>query len=327
MENIKAKRLEKLAEIRSLIDADVAEFNTLLGEGKSTAEIDAKTAEHKKEYNKLKELTVYDEFLSNPNPMYAAVSSPVYYALGIKDERDDGVVSYRKVIDDVKKRVDLEKFIEFGKIDKSIRYEVEVFNHRLTLRAAEELSFTPEEIATISDKHHMSDAARKRFAEETTAEKIPTSNTSIVNQMQAIVDKILFIDDGAGKNKVKCLSCDAKFLVMTYTKKSKDMLFMKTGSTSDVFDSLLQGMYRILAGKSYSLEYKADKLKVAAPAVTPAIALAPAPAPTATEPTVTEPTATEPTATETAAAASVTADVAKTTGKKSGKKGDKAVAA
>lgn len=234
---------EALESVRkALADKDLA------GYGKAMAVLTAKVKILNESISRVK----YAEFLATEHPIVAAVKEFYIETVKIKESRDkeDGSITGVN-LEKKKSRIDLEKFCEFGELDKTWSYDCGKLLALLTLRETDVYAIKPTELAKKS--YYFISQVRAKKEGET-----PDSNTQIVRLLQKIIDEAIFVDDGSGKNVYKCTNHDLAFIQDAVTKmdtKEKCTIAMlnerqfKTVMMS-VFAHCLGEAYKVKAAKS-----------------------------------------------------------------------------
>lgn len=249
-------KAEILAELRTNVHTASVDYTNALEakdmDALNGAEEALKEAEN--EYAAEKAIQMYDEFGAEENPMIAAVTKHDYPILGHKVLKEDGKVIGIEVIEDKERQVDLVKMCKYLKLPHNWQYKVEKFNQLLRLRAAQELKLPKADVDAISQSFYMNKLAREIDMGGT-----PTSNTQICKQLQEIVDDMIFVDNGKGKNTYKVNNHDVAYLLMCYTGKGKATLAVKTQRHNVMHRLIADIEHRVVTGKSYSLEYKVAK--------------------------------------------------------------------
>lgn len=248
--------LKRLAELRKEIEGYIDDYNKAMKENDlaKAMSIEAKLRETEGEYAAEKATEVFNELAKAENPIKAAVEKHSYLVVGHRAEREEGVITGFVLVEDKVRQIDLVKFCKHCKLDTKWQYLVEKFNQLLALRAANELKLGKKEIAKISDSFYMNKLAR-----EVEMGGTPDSNTAICKQLQMIIDAVLFLDNGKGKNSVKANNHDIAYLLMCYTKRGKKKLSVAIAKNSFVHSLVMDVMHRIVTGKTYDLEYKMVK--------------------------------------------------------------------
>lgn len=247
---------KRLAELRKEIEGYIDDYNKAMRENDlaKAMSIEAKLKETEGEYAAEKATEVFNDLAKTENPIKAAIEKHSYLVIGHRNEREEGVVTGFSLVEDKVRQIDLVKFCKHNKLDTAWQYMVERFNQLLALRAANELKLSKAQIKKLSDSFYMNKLAKAVEMGET-----PDSNTSICKQLQMIIDAVLFIDNGKGKNSVKANNHDVAYLLMCYTKRGKNKLSVAVAKNSFVHSLVMDIMHRIVTGKTYDLEYKMIK--------------------------------------------------------------------
>lgn len=155
----------------------------------------------------------YSEILKSPTPIIAAVNAFYIDTVKIKEERGKDSEKVTGVnIEPKKSRIDLEKFCEFGDIDRTWAKLCNELLALLTLREVNVFAMKPADLAKHSN-YFIAQARAKKEGET------PDSNTQVVKLLQRIIDAAIFVDDGTGKNAYKCTNHDLAFIQDSVTKR------------------------------------------------------------------------------------------------------------
>lgn len=249
---------KEVAELATAITKKIAEYNDSLSKNdlKKTSKIEAELKELEKEYADSKLAQVIDEIAkkaeqTGENPIKLAIEKYQYEVLSHKTNRNEsGMVESIESTVRIR-QLDLVKFCKRCRIDTSWQYAVETFNQLLALRVANELKLSKKKILEICDSFNMNKLAKRAEAGET-----PDSNTQICKHLQAIIDKVLFEDNGKGKNKYSVNNHDVAYILHTYCKRSnKKVLSVAVAKNSFMHTLLMDVMHRVVTNKVYDLEY------------------------------------------------------------------------
>ncbi len=197
----------------------------------------------------------YSEFMKADAPMIAAVKQFYITLTKIKEERDkdgdsDAIIGVN--LEDKSARIDLEKFCEFARLDKTWARKCCELRDLLELRETELYALAPDKLASKS--FYFINAARKKKEGAT-----PDSNTQIVTKLQEIIDAAIFVDNGEGKNAYKCNNHDIAFIQDAVTKfdaKSKCSIAMLNERQ---FKTVMMSVFARCLGESYSVKTGATK--------------------------------------------------------------------
>jgi len=247
----------EIATIAEQINAKIKEYNESLKKNdlKKVSKAESELRELEKEYSSSMMAKVCDEIAeksekTGENPVKLAIEKYQYEVLSHKTNRDDnGAVesielAYRM------RQIDLVKFCKRCRLDTAWQYAVESFNQLLALRVATELKLSKKKILEICNSFNMNKLAERAEAGDT-----PASTTQICKKLQSIIDKILYVDNGKGKNKFSANSHDVAYILHTYCKRGKKTLSVAVAKNSFMHTLLVDVMHRIVTGKVYDLEY------------------------------------------------------------------------
>jgi len=195
------------------------------------------------------------------NPILEGIKLYTYPILRHKIIRDGEIITGMELVDDREKQIDLVKLCKFCGLPTLWAYKVEKAGELLCIRAAKELGMTTDEIKRIAKTYRMAKAA-----EEVDLGGTPTSNTQICKLVQKVIDEILFVDDGEGKNTYKANSHDVAYLLMCYTKRGRKQLSVTVAKANFLHGLIVDILHRITCGLKYGLEYQMVKEEKAEPA-------------------------------------------------------------
>lgn len=242
---------EILAERESAIDNKIAEYNRAV-KVKSAAElanIEQELKDEEVRYMEAKQIKIFAGLKEKENPILEACKMYRFEVLGHKINKTDGIITGAQK--EIKERqIDLLKLCKSALLDTDWYTDLGKFNQLLTLRAGKNLGMTDAKILDKCDSIYMRDLIK-----ELNAGKTPTSNTNVIKALQAIFDKLLFVDNGKGKNKYKVNNHDLGFIDMCYSKRSnKGRLTVSLAKTSFVNCLLMDIMYRVVNDLVYSID-------------------------------------------------------------------------
>lgn len=206
-----------------------------------------------KEINKVRCKVDYAKFLAEENPMIAAVKQFYINTLRVKESRskdDNTIVAVN--LEERKSRIDLEDFCDFGELPKKWANDAA---HLLALLALRETNVFAIKASDLSSKSfYFIQQARAKVEGKT-----PDSNTQIVKLLQEIIDEMIFVDNGEGKNAYKCTSHDLAFIHDAITKMdSKEKCTIATMNERQ-FKTVLMSVLAHCLGEAYKV--KAAKIK------------------------------------------------------------------
>lgn len=248
---------KELEEYKGDIEKNIAEYNTALSENDfakmAKAETALKTAESS--YAEAKEEEVFETLKSEENPVKAAIIRHSYNVVTHKVNRKKGVIIGYELVTDRLRQIDLLRVCKYCDLPTSWQYKVEKFNQLLALRTANDLKLPKSKVKEICDSFYMNKLAREIDLGGT-----PDSNTQICKQLQMVVDAILYVDNGKGKNLYRVNNHDVAYLLMVYTQRNnKKICSVKVAKNSYVHKLILDVMHRILTGGVYDLNYQMVK--------------------------------------------------------------------
>lgn len=202
-----------------------------------------------KEYAEQKAACIYADLGKSKTPILDAIK---LFKFTVPSHRviktDDGVISEIEV-GEKERYVDLYKMCSRNKLSLEWSHYVSRLNQLLCLRAAKELKYTDSERKQLAKTYYLSDVVKKIELGET-----PDSNNQICKLLQIVIDKLLYLDDGSGKNVYKCNNHDVAFLLALYTKKGKSALSVCVSKDKELRSIIASVLRRIVSGEKYSLE-------------------------------------------------------------------------
>lgn len=256
MENTRSKA-DILAEIKKNMEEEIANANKAIKDGNLVAYADAtvKLDSLKDEYEKIYSTIVYDELLKLDNSIVEAIKKYSYTTLRyreVKDKESHKVTGLE--LSEKERQIDLLKFCKYGELETKWQYKVEKFNFLMALRAARELGLTKTDLKNMQDKYYLDKSAR-----DIAMGKTPTSNTQVCKMLQAVIDSIIYEDNGNENNAYKCNNHDVAYLDMCYTKKGRESLSVAMAKNDFLRRLVMDVCHRIICNKKYSAEYKMIK--------------------------------------------------------------------
>lgn len=254
---------ERLTNLRENALKNVDEYTKAIhnNDFRSMNDLDLKLKDIEKEYIREKSKAVYEECLASDNPVLEAISRLTYKVIAHKDVKENGVLIERQLIVDKEREIDLLDLCKYSiqsknakQLDTKWEYPVMSLNQMFCLRSAQALGFTPDEVKRIETTYFMSQLAERVKVGET-----PVSNTQLCKALQKVIDGILFLDDGKGKNTYKANSRDIEYILMCYTKQGKKALSVQVAKHDFMRRLVTKIIYRIVTNGKYSLDYKKIK--------------------------------------------------------------------
>lgn len=246
----KAEKVARMAELKSIVEAKVKEYNDVMLDKKyaEAAAIDKAIEEAVNEYSGLARGICFDECAATEDPMMTAIKRLSYETIAVKDSpKTEDKAATREVITR-ERQIDLlklHKHIEGGiGHDKSWNHYVEKFNFLMTAQKAIDLGLNPKE---INDSYAMSDISR-----QIDMGKTPTSKTNILKTLTTVVQAMV-------GEEYKPVSHDVAFLMSVYSRKSRKALTVTCANHKYMRGYLMEICHRIVTGKAYELEFKATK--------------------------------------------------------------------
>ena len=245
-----------VANAKADFTAKLAAYNVALTENDFSAS-EAALAELKAseaQYAADKQAEVFAELKTAENPIEAGVRRHHYGVVSHKLNRENGVVT-GAVETERARQVDLVALCEACGISSDWKFLVERFNQLLAVRTATELKIAPEKIKKIQTSYFMQETARKVELGAT-----PMSNSALTKMLQAVIDAILFVDNGNGQNVYRVFAQDVRYLLGAYTTRSKqDILTLRLAKTKTLHEIIADILHRIVVGRAYDVDVKFKK--------------------------------------------------------------------
>lgn len=254
---------ERLTNLRENALKNVDEYTKAIcnNDFRAMNDLDLKLKDIEKEYIRVKSKAVYEECLASDNPVWEAISRLTYKVIAHKDVKENGVLIRRELNVDKEREIDLLDLCKYSiqsknakQLDTKWEYPVMSLNQMFCLRSAQALGFSPNETKAIETTYFMSQLAKRVEVGET-----PVSNTQLCKTLQSVIDGILFLDDGKGKNTYKANSRDIEYILMCYTKQGKKALSVQVAKHDFMRRLVTKVMYRIVTDGKYTLDYKKIK--------------------------------------------------------------------
>ena len=198
----------------------------------------------------------YDRLSKESDPMIAAVKQFYVELKRVVEDKDKDTGRVTGVnIETKKARIDLAKFCDFAKLDKSWINDTTRLLALLVSKKKNLLAMSSEELAKES-------LIFNEVVQELKDGETPNSNTQIVRLIQTIVDGAIFVDNGKGENAYRCTNHDILFIseaILKFNAKEKCTL----DSMNDrQFQSVMMSVFAHILGEAYAIkEAKSRKSK------------------------------------------------------------------
>lgn len=241
---------------------DFEALNQAIKEGKSATDVDRleKTLKESEDgFNAYQKSIFLNKLAETENPVLEALKNREYPIVSHKPLKDDDgtIIGYHLAMPEDKdaktKLIDIVDVCKKVDLSTEWQYDIQHLNLLLTVKTAQELGYTAEQIAKVNDSYAMSKVARQIKDGQT-----PTSNTQIQKLMQDCIDAILFIDDGKGANTVKANNRDFKYASVCYGRRSR-ALVVKVPNHNEMKNIIYDIMQRIVTNGVYTVDYKMMK--------------------------------------------------------------------
>lgn len=226
-------------------EAKIAEVNATITNG-TNAEVEARLSELsniEKQYLIIHEKDVF----AACSDVHAALVQHDFTTISHQKESDNGVLT--GVVATTKTVViDLRKFCEFKGLPMGWYYEMQALNKRLTLKVAQEIGVSAQEMKRIDDSYAMD-----KLASEIELGKTPTSNTQCVKHMQTVLDEL-------SPNEGKVNGHDLAYVWLTYAKRNNKKALSVACSRHSALQTVLTDVFhRVVTDNSYGVEYQESK--------------------------------------------------------------------
>lgn len=273
-----------IGEIKAKIVKAIAEYNAALKENNNRAmnTAEASLKKYEGEYADQAFLDTIAYCRNNAaNPVLEGLKIYRYQVVGHKTLRNEGTITGFEIDEERVKQIDLVKFISM--IEKQNfdyrplwEYDVEKLGCMLCIRAARNFGYTEDEISKLNRMYYLSKLAKDSKLSGATI----GSNSQLAKALQSIIDQIVFVDDGKGRNTYKATSHDATWLTENYlrrnnSKKSADNLVttwdengiewttnrptVTVAKLSYMITLVTDIMHQIVLHTGYGIQYKIDK--------------------------------------------------------------------
>lgn len=214
----------------------------------------AKLKDDVADYNTMLKKVAYDNLGATESPMIEAVKQFYVEIFKIQEDRDDaGNISGINLVAK-KSRIDLEAFCKFNSFPTKWATDAA---HLLDLLALKEIDVFKIPVTSLTSKsvYFLQKATEKKSG------ATPDSNTQIVKLLQTIIDEMIFVDDGAGKNAYKCTSHDLIFIHDAITKfDAKEKCTIQTMNARQ-FNTVLMSVLAHCLGEAYTVKAAKSKAK------------------------------------------------------------------
>lgn len=209
----------------------------------------------------------YEELMTDPAPMIAAIKKLTVDALAVKvkSNKDTGMVESISTTQPKNGRdIDLTDFEDWAvtagfprvSVNAQWRYLVEKFNHVMCVRAG--LDMSGEAAASLIRNNYKLSADAKAC---TMAD--PTSNKEAVKLLQSIVDKIVFVDsgkkskDGEALNTIKVDERDLKYIKYLMCSRGSG-LHVGLPKASTMRSLITKALNKNLTARDYAFDYEGE---------------------------------------------------------------------
>lgn len=207
------------------------------------------------EYAKQKAVEVYAECAKQPNPIIYAITTFTYEILGHKDEKEDGVTVSATLDEHKTRTIDLYRMCTSQKLDTHWANVAQ--NHCLTLLLDQctKLGFTAAQMKEISGSYALDKKARElREAKADKSKKNPTSKSSMLSELQAVIDAVMKAS-GITDNKYRANNHDIAYFCALFCRKGKKSLTVAASNPAYYRRILMDVLHRIVCGLQYGVEF------------------------------------------------------------------------
>jgi len=252
------ERIAKMAEIKTNIEAKIAQYNDLMLDDKS-AEATAVFNEADKavdEYNGHCRFIAFEDCRDSDDPMIEACRRLTYKAIRIKELPIEGRTIKKKEVDETYKVIDLVKLNKFcvdsGKpkigADPDWVYAAHKMNYLMTLDRAVALGISKE---VVSSDYRIGDVA-KALKKKDDGKEFSVSNTQMLKTLTYVIQQMI-------GTEYKPTSHDVKYLEFIYSKKGKGALKVACAKHGLFISYLQEICYRLINDLHYGVEYQVKK--------------------------------------------------------------------
>lgn len=174
-----------------------------------------------------------------------------YKALQEERSKETDVIVGLSVVDKTA-RVNLQAFCGEAGVPKFWVYDCERFNELITLRVAKDMGI---DVSPIVANYKLSTGAEEKRVGQTSASAL--SNNTLQKELQAVVDAVIFVDDGEGGNTYKVNSHDVAYILAAAHKAGKERCTIVASKHNWMRTLLLDVLYRVITPDyKYNIEYK-----------------------------------------------------------------------
>ena len=133
----------------------------------------------------------------------------------------------------------------------SWQYRTEKLAFHFILAVAKDLGFGKEALKSIEKDYRMKDVVRQQ-----NLGKDVTTNTQLVNQLQEIVDKMVFVPDTKfpEKNAIKVTTADVNYLKNIYASAARQCGVVKVLAGKNMPTYVFNAVHQIVTGKPYEID-------------------------------------------------------------------------
>lgn len=218
---------------------------------------EALIGEELKEYKRQSLNVALYNLKKEADPMRKAVELVTYGTKRFKHDRVEGV-EVGAHIEPSTDRLNLVQVAKYCGKPTDFQYDIEKLAQLVAVRVVEDLNEELDErkaaeVARIKAKYRISDKGRKLDDGPN-----PTSNTQLVNRVQALVDKVF--PGGA----LKVMNRDIAFILNGFTKVSKEVGTIDIGQSKLMLRLFTDMMNRKVTNANYAVIYKETKQRAEA---------------------------------------------------------------
>lgn len=236
----------KLSQLRLETGTLVKDYNEAIRNNKfeEATKADKEMTEKINEYTGVARDMCFEECKNTENPMLTAIKILTYTTIAVKDKKKDEEKFPTRVIEDREKNIDLLKLDKYcdgiGANENWIPI-VQKMNCLMTAQKCADLGLDPR---VVNDSYAMNEIARGYDMG-----KNPTSKTNLLKTLQTVITAMI-------GDEYKATSHDVNFLISVYAKKSRRALTVTCANHKALCGYLAEICHRIVANKSYDVEYK-----------------------------------------------------------------------
>lgn len=255
----RTKTQEEMTKLREIAETSAREYNELFQSGNFTGASSKLTAitEAVNKYTANAKALAFDKLFDCPDPLAEACRQYTFETISAVDEKIEGTIIKKKVINDTERPMALEDMQKYAKsIGKSIGNDkkwmdaIHKLNYLMAVRLAEKLGIDPSE---IRDCYRIKDVAKEYQLGIAHAEDGDTQTLAAIKKIISMMISSETYDEPD--------DCDVTFINRVWSKKGKKCGQVAVANHRQMVDIMMQIAHRCLTGEMYSIDYKRAKGK------------------------------------------------------------------